>query len=87
MVVRVGFQDPLGCCKYGNECVINPSGRGGQPNTLFEWTSALFGVWDSSMVDGFQLPMKIEMDQVQPGHDSVIYIQADPTLCPKQSNG
>lgn len=58
----------LGCGKYGNDCDINPGGRGsgldssptGQPNTLFEWTVP--GVWDASLVDGFNLPMKIEVD-------------------------
>lgn len=58
----------LGCCQYGNDCQVNPAGRGsgldssptGQPNTLFEWT--IPGVWDASLVDGFNLPMKIEVD-------------------------
>uniref|UniRef100_A0A7S0ITQ0 Cellulase n=1 Tax=Calcidiscus leptoporus TaxID=127549 RepID=A0A7S0ITQ0_9EUKA len=58
----------LGCCARGNDCKISPLGRGpgmdaspgGQPNTLFEWTVP--GVWDASLVDGFSLPMKIEVD-------------------------
>ena len=62
------FGGTLGCCEYGNQCVINPNGRGsgtdaspqGQPSTLFEWTAP--GVWDASLVDGFSLPMKIEVD-------------------------
>lgn len=62
------FGGSLGCCRYGNNCVLSPNGRGsgqdaspqGQPNTLFEWTAP--GVWDCSAVDGFSLPMKVEID-------------------------
>lgn len=80
--------------------MISPDGRGGgtddspsgQPNTLFEWTAP--GVWDASLVDGFSLPMKVEVDGCGPpgsgstadcgGSDPVTYLSFDPKKCPNQ---
>ena len=88
----------LGCCAHGNDCHVSPSGRGagtdaspsGQPNTLFEWTAP--GVWDASLVDGFGLPMKVEVDGCgKPGSgtaadcggsDPVTYLSFEPAKCP-----
>jgi len=62
------FGGSLGCCNNGNNCILSPNGRGsgqdasppGQPNTLFEWTAP--GLWDCSAVDGFSLPMTVQID-------------------------
>lgn len=84
------FAGALGCCTNGDQCIINPMGRGMQPVTLFEWTNAQYGVWDASMVDGFQLPMKIEVDGVPDGIDPITYLETDQKLCPNKqldSNG
>ena len=83
----------LGCCEYGNECVINPDGRGGglnvdnQPSTLFEWSVP--GVWDSSLVDGYNLPMMIEVDGCSNpkycnGSDPIVNLSLSATLCPNK---
>jgi hypothetical protein len=88
----------LGCCKHGGSCMISPGGRGGgtdasatgQPNTLFEWTAP--GVWDSSVVDGFSLPMKVEVDGCGPpgsgkpsdcmGSEPNTFLSFEPSKCP-----
>jgi hypothetical protein len=88
----------LGCCKSGNGCLVSPNGRGGgtdaspngQPNTLFEWTAP--GVWDASLVDGFGLPMKVEVDGCGApgagsasdcgGSDAVTHLSFEPSKCP-----
>lgn len=94
----------LGCDQYGANCAVSPNGRGagtdaspsGQPNTLFEWTAP--GVWDASLVDGFGMPMKVEVDGCGPPgtgqasdcgiHDSIIYLELNPDQCPnKITNG
>jgi hypothetical protein len=78
------FAGSLGCDKNGSNCIINPQGRGAQPNLLFEWTVNSAGVWDASMVDGFQLPMKVEVDGSPPDIDPIMYFQSDPDLCPNK---
>lgn len=75
------FAASLGCCKNGGNCIVNPFGRGGQPSTLFEWTSAEYGVWDASCVDGFQIPMKIEVKDTPSNIDAITYLQLDPNKC------
>lgn len=89
----------LGCDDNGANCVINPMGRGGgtgpndQPSTLFEWTVP--GVWDASAVDGYQLPMQVEVDGCGPpfsgspadcsaGTDPIIDLRFTPSLCPNK---
>ena len=63
----------LGCCEDGSNCIINTLARGGgsgkddQGSTLFEWTVP--GVWDASAVDGFNLPLKIEIDGCENSKD------------------
>lgn len=87
----------LGCDNYGAHCVISPDGRGGgtdasatgQPNTLFEWTAP--GVWDASLVDGFGIPMKVEVDGCGAPFsgsrndcdesDPQIFLELDPSKC------
>ena len=87
------FGGTLGCCEYGNDCVISPGGRGGglnandQPNTLFEWTAP--GVWDASLVDGYSLPMRIEVDGCSnptdcDGSDPIVNLSLSDTLCPNK---
>lgn len=95
----------LGCGAYGENCSVSPDGRGagtgatpkGQPNTLFEWTAP--GVWDASLVDGFGMPLKVEVDGCgSPGTGSasdcnvhhpekvrpISYLQLDPDNCPNK---
>lgn len=88
------------CDEYGANCAVSPSGRGagtdasptGQPNTLFEWTAP--GVWDASLVDGFGVPMKIEVDGCGApfsgsradclGSDGQVFLQLDSADCPNK---
>jgi len=90
----------LGCDAYGANCVVSPNGRGagtdaspaGQPNTLFEWTAP--GVWDASLVDGFGMPVKVEVDGCGfpgtgsktdcRGSDAVTHLQLLPSKCPNK---
>eukprot|EP00927_Polykrikos_kofoidii_P082319 TRINITY_DN815_c0_g1_i1.p1 TRINITY_DN815_c0_g1~~TRINITY_DN815_c0_g1_i1.p1 ORF type:complete len:502 (+),score=39.35 TRINITY_DN815_c0_g1_i1:87-1592(+) len=87
----------LGCGSNGENCKVSPNGRGGgtdasatgQPNTLFEWTAP--GVWDASLVDGFGMPVKIEVDGCGPpfsgstsdcgGSGAETYLQLEPSKC------
>merc|ERR1712039_1161122 len=90
----------MGCDAFGANCEVSPDGRGagtgaspeGQPNTLFEWTAP--GVWDASLVDGFGMPMKIEVDGCGApfsgskencrGSDAQTWLQLDPARCPNK---
>lgn len=90
----------LGCDAYGANCQVSPDGRGGgtdasptgQPNTLFEWTAP--GVWDASLVDGFGMPMKVEVDGCGApfsgsqadcrGSDAQTWLQLDAAKCPNK---
>lgn len=87
----------LGCDEYGAQCKVSPNGRGagtdaspaGQPNTLFEWTAP--GVWDASLVDGFGMPLKVEVDGCGPpfsgsqancgNSDPQTFLELDPQKC------
>ena len=91
----------LGCCDDGSKCTINTKGRSGgtgvndQPSTLFEWTVP--GVWDASAVDGFNIPIKFEIDgcidqnnnNICNGSDSVVNLLFSRKDCvnPILSNG
>lgn len=90
----------LGCDEYGAHCAVSPYGRGSgtgasaseQPNTLFEWTAP--GVWDASLVDGFGMPLKVEVDGCGApgtgtkencgGSDPVTYLELEPSKCPNK---
>jgi len=63
-----------------------------QPNTLFEWTAP--GVWDASLVDGFGMPLKVEVDGCGApfsgtkvncgGSDAQTFLELDPARCPNK---
>jgi len=73
------FGISLGCCSDGSQCTVNPFGRGGYPATLFEWTVP--GVQDISIVDGFNVSMKIETL----GSDTpLVAFNANQSLCKNQ---
>jgi len=90
----------LGCDEHGAHCAVSPDGRGAgtgagpreQPNTLFEWSAP--GVWDASLVDGFGMPARIEVDGCGApgtgsakdcgGSDAETYLQLDPEKCPNK---
>jgi len=90
----------LGCDQHGANCAVSPFGRGGgtdaspagQPNTLFEWTAP--GVWDASLVDGFGVPMKVEVDGCGApfsghrrncdGSDPQTYLELEGASCPNK---
>lgn len=90
----------MGCGSYGEDCKVSPDGRGGgtgpsgpgQPNTLFEWTAP--GVWDASLVDGFGMPVKVDVDGCGPpfsgsahdcgGSDAEFYLQLEEAKCPNK---
>jgi len=73
------FGGALGCGRDGQGCGVNPLGRGQQPTTLFEWTNTEYGVWDASMVDGFQIPMQVQVQGVP-----TTYLRCQESLCPNK---
>jgi len=92
----------LGCDENGAHCEVSPNGRGGgtdasaggQPNTLFEWTAGAWGVWDASLVDGFGIPLKVEVDGCGApfsgskancgGSDSQTFLELNADECPNK---
>lgn len=74
------FEGTFGCMTGVQNCQTNPSN--GEPLTATDW-------WDTSQVDGFTLPYKVEVTgtcAAGPKNQAIDCTKLEPNLCPAREN-